>query len=267
VRTEQLAALAELSAVVAHEVRNPLAILGNAVASLRRSTLTEADRGTLLDILEEENTRLNGLVSDLLCFGRPVRVKREEICLRDVVDAALESVDRSAVALEVEEPVRVGHLWGDATLLRRAVESLLTNAVQAMNGGGTLSIVLLEAIESGVTGVRLTVRDSGEGMDTGVRKRAKDPFFTTRPSGMGLGLAIVERIMSAHGGLVRIESKAGEGTSVHVFLPANGEPTSVHQAENAGRDEHIGAPRLPGTAQEPASSEIVRRVAGGRARR
>jgi signal transduction histidine kinase len=93
-----------------------------------------------------------------------------------------------------------------------------------MGAAGTLTVRLRAATEEGVDGIAVDIIDTGEGMDTQVRSRARDPFFTTRPSGTGLGLAIVDRIVDAHGGLFSIDSRAGEGTTVTVFLP-HGSPS------------------------------------------
>lgn len=220
VRKEQLAAVGELSAVIAHEVRNPLAIISNAVASLRRPGIEADDRGTLLQILDEESSRLNRLVGDLLRYARPVNLERQQISLRELVERSLVLAQRRPdLDVELCEPEPVERVLGDANLLRQVIDNLITNAVQAMSGGGTLTLSLANLLHEGKRGVELKIQDTGEGMNTSVRSRALDPFFTTRPSGTGLGLAIVARIVDAHGGVLQIRSKAGEGTSVHVFLP------------------------------------------------
>ncbi len=103
------------------------------------------------------------------------------------------------------------------------IDNLIDNAIQAMSGGGVLTVTLVDREVDGARGVEIQIQDTGEGMDTQVRARALDPFFTTRPSGTGLGLAIVARIVEAHGGALRIESKAGAGTVMHVFLPRGAE--------------------------------------------
>lgn len=227
VKKEQLAVVGELAAVVAHEVRNPLAVIANAVAGLRKPSLSREDHITLLGILEDESSRLNRLVSDLLRYARPVSVQRSRIVLDDLLERALRFA-RATPTVSVQKAIDMtdSHVYGDASLLRQVFDNLVDNAVQAMPHGGSLSIRVRATREEGVEGVSVLVGDTGEGMDTIVRARAKDPFFTTRPSGTGLGLAIVDRIVEAHAGHLLIQSHAGEGTTVTVFLP-HGRPSDV----------------------------------------
>jgi signal transduction histidine kinase len=226
VKKEQLAVVGELAAVIAHEVRNPLAIIGNAVAGLRKQGISREDHETLLAILDEEASRLNRLVGDLLRYARPVNVQRQQFSLEDIMERALGllKTDGNAIKVSLEVECHEGRIWGDANLLRQVFDNLVDNAVQAMGAAGTLTVRLRAATEEGVDGIAVDIIDTGEGMDTQVRSRARDPFFTTRPSGTGLGLAIVDRIVDAHGGLFSIDSRSGEGTTVTVFLP-HGSPS------------------------------------------
>jgi signal transduction histidine kinase len=236
-KKEQLAVVGELAAVIAHEVRNPLAIIANAVAGLRKPTLTLADQETLLAILDEETTRLNRLVSDLLRYARPVNVQRQSISLNDLIERGLQLTkthDTMRVELSVEaSEMRV---WGDANLLRQVFENLIDNAAQAMGYAGILTVKVRQMRHEAQDGLAVDIIDTGEGMDTMVRARARDPFFTTRPSGTGLGLAIVDRIVDAHGGHFLIESRAGEGTTATVFLPVGSpsEPPPPRTRTTAG---------------------------------
>ncbi|MGE0785337.1 MAG: nitrogen regulation protein NR(II) [Sandaracinaceae bacterium] len=224
VRNEQLAAVGELSAVIAHEVRNPLAIIKNAVSGLGRPSLDAEDEQTLLAILDEEADRLDRLVDDLLAYARPISVDREPVDLRALVARAVElaaggnpASSRVEVELGLDSPVEP--VLADEALLRHALINIVDNALQAMPHGGTLSVVVREATFDERPAVAVELRDTGEGMDTLVRTRARDPFFTTRARGTGLGLAIVERVASAHGGRVELESRHGKGTTVTLLLP------------------------------------------------
>jgi signal transduction histidine kinase len=256
VRKEQLAAVGELAAVIAHEVRNPLAIIANAVATLRRPQIQASDRDTLLQILDEETLRLNRLVGDLLRYARPVTLQRQLISLREIAERAMVLTQgHEQVSAELIEETPVEKIWGDGNLLRQVVENLITNALQAMASGGILTLRLQNLEQESVRGVELQIQDTGEGMDTQVRSRALDPFFTTRPAGTGLGLAIVARIIDAHGGQLRIKSAAGAGTVMHVFLPIAGEPKSL-------RSPRASDPGERPSSVPPMPKEIRRAIRG-----
>ncbi|MEO7329712.1 MAG: ATP-binding protein [Minicystis sp.] len=261
VRKEQLAAVGELAAVIAHEVRNPLAIIANAVATLRRPQIPVSDRDTLLQILDEETLRLNRLVGDLLRYARPVTIQRQLLSMREIAERAMVLTQgHEQVSAELVEASPAEKIWGDGNLLRQVVENLITNALQAMPSGGLLTLTLQDHEQEGVRGVELQIKDTGEGMDTLVRNRALDPFFTTRPAGTGLGLAIVARIIDAHGGQLRIKSAAGAGTVMHVFLPIAGEPKSVRSPRASDPGERISS--VP-----PMPKEIRRAISGSKDRR
>ncbi|MBK6577578.1 MAG: hypothetical protein IPG17_15490 [Sandaracinaceae bacterium] len=225
VHQEQLAAVGELSAIIAHEVRNPLAVLKNAVATLRRTNHPPEVRATLLNILNDESDRLNRLVGDLLAYARPVSVQAQVISLRSLIEESLDRVRRATprseqVQLELALEALPETLEGDRDLLERVFINVFENALQAMPGGGSLVVSGATEKLGDIAAVRVRVRDSGEGMDTLVRSRANEPFFTTKASGTGLGLAIVSRIVGAHGGAIEYLSRRGElGTTVSIVLP------------------------------------------------
>jgi signal transduction histidine kinase len=219
---EQLATVGELAAVIAHEVRNPLAIIANAVSSLRKATLGEPERAELLHILDDETSRLNRIVTDLLRYARPITVQRTRFAMSDLLARALQLASkRTGIKVELSVDAPELPVWGDSNLLRQVFDNLVDNAVQAMGDSGTLTVRVRRASEDGTDGLAVDIIDTGEGMDTAVRQRAKDAFFTTRPSGTGLGLAIVDRIVDAHGGKFEIDSRTGQGTRVTVVLPSD----------------------------------------------
>lgn len=218
-RSAQLAAVGELAAMVAHEVRNPLAIISNAVANLEKSEISQEDRKTLLGILREETTRLDHLVRDLLHYARPLRVTRVPIHLEEVLDRVRARLADSLTSDVVLETAPGDVVHGDPDLLRMVFDNLVDNALQAMHYSGRVVIRTKREMRGGVVGTTIDVVDTGDGMDTGVRDRAKDPFFTTRQTGTGLRLVIVECIVMAHGGALDLSSKSGEGTTVTLFFP------------------------------------------------
>ena len=236
-RAERLEAVAELSASLAHEIKNPLASIRSAVEQLARSPRTDADERTLAGLIVRESDRLSRLLSEFLDFAR-VRVARLE-----PVDLA--AVARGAASLAAAHPDRPDDVEvqcdgerdgmiveGDEDLLHRAVFNLALNAVQASPGGGRVRVELapltMDQVPVGMSfdrgGVALRVSDSGPGIPVEIRDRLFDPFFTTKPGGSGLGLSIVHRAIEAHNGFVLVDSDDG-GTRVTVLLPA-------HQSSN-----------------------------------
>lgn len=228
VKKQQLAAVGELAAAIAHEVRNPLAVIVNAVAGLRRSGLREEDRHMLLGIVDEETARLNRLVTDLLRFARPVTVKRSAVSVLELArrSGELGKSGGYQVDVQVADDPGIQTVWVDPGLFRLVLDNLVENAFQAMSGGGVVHIDVKREVVDDNAYVRMDIRDSGHGMDERVRERAIDPFFTTRPSGTGLGLPIVERILEAHGGWLEIDSQPAHGTTVGLLVPI-GEPADA----------------------------------------
>lgn len=220
---QQLAAVGELAATIAHEVRNPLAVIVNAVAGLRRSTVSEQDRATLLTIVEEEAMRLNRLVTDLLHFARPAAVHYASVSLPELIRSAAEPALADST-LEVRSAADVPLVSADAAQLRQAFERLLRNAALAMPAGGRVEIEIERAELDARPGASIVITDHGPGMDAEVLGRALRPFFTTRPSGTGLGLPLVERTVRAHGGRLVLQSEPGQGTQVSIFLPQSPPP-------------------------------------------
>jgi signal transduction histidine kinase len=231
-RAERLEAVAELSASLAHEIKNPLAAVRSAVEQLARSPRTNADEHVLATLIVRESDRLSRLLSEFLDFAR-VRVTRlEPVDLarvaREAAGVAAAHPDRPSeveVAADVPEvPVVVE---GDEDLLYRAVFNLTLNAVQASRETGRVSVALApltsDDAPAGLSfdrgGVALRVSDNGEGIPEEIRDRLFDPFFTTKPGGTGLGLSVVHRAIEAHKGFVFVDSDT-RGTRVTVLLPS-----------------------------------------------
>ncbi len=236
-RAERLEAVAELSASLAHEIKNPLAAIRSAVETLGRSPRSNADERTLADLIVRESDRLSRLLSEFLDFAR-VRVARVE-------PLDLAAVARGAASLAAAHPDRPNDVdvvcvgatermvvEGDEDLLHRAVFNLALNAVQASPHGGRVRVELaplsMDQVPAGVSfdlgGVALRVSDDGPGIPAEIRDRLFDPFFTTKAGGSGLGLSIVHRAIEAHAGFVFVDSD-DRGTRVTVLLPS-------HQSDN-----------------------------------
>jgi PAS domain S-box-containing protein len=225
VQRERLAAIGELAAVMAHEVRNPLGVIFNALSGLARVVPAGGDARLFVDIVREESVRLNRIVGDLLDYARPLKPELAPARLLDVIDAALDAAAAAdqghdpAAALRVvrDVPESLPDVTIDARLMRQAILNLALNAMQAMPTGGTLTV---SARAAGKT-LTIAVSDTGAGMSPEVAARVFEPFFTTRSTGTGLGLSVVKRIVESHEGEVSVTSRAGGGTTFTLALPAH----------------------------------------------
>ncbi|MEP6494123.1 MAG: ATP-binding protein [bacterium] len=232
-RAERLEGIAELSASLAHEIKNPLASIRSAVEQISRMPTVSDDQKTLTTLVMRESDRLSRLLSEFLDFAR-VRVARTDIVdlaavARGAAGLASAHPDRDAsvqvtCVVPEGEPVRVE---GDEDLLHRAVFNLALNAVQAAEPGTEVRVEVsrtsFEPLPHGLSfdgdAVALRVSDSGPGIPPEIRDRMFDPFFTTKANGSGLGLAVVHRAIEAHRGLVFVDSSA-RGTRFTVILPS-----------------------------------------------
>ncbi|HSO41179.1 MAG TPA: ATP-binding protein [Labilithrix sp.] len=218
VQRERLAAIGEMSAVVAHEVRNPVAVILNAAASMRRRP---DDREALLRIVEEEAERLTQMVSDLLAFARPSTLRLVEEPIGAIIESALDAVRKAdvghALDVVVTVPADTPPLVCDVRLIRQAIMNLVSNAVQAPARKSPVQ-VRVESMPR-TNQLRLTVSDDGAGVASDIRDRVFRPFFTTRATGTGLGLAVVQRIVQAHGGQLSYRDTPGGGATFEVVLP------------------------------------------------
>lgn len=221
VKQERLAALGELAAVVAHEVRNPLAVIFNALATLRRSTPPEKRVELLIDVIHEEADRLNRMVSALLELARPVDATLAPTQIAELVRSAIDAVrslsqPEAEVRLVLPRELPVARL--DEHKVHQAVVNLVANAVQAAGRRGPVQVqVSVEA--SPAPALRIDVVDDGAGVPEASRARLFTPFFTTRARGTGLGLVVVRRVAEAHGGAVRFEPTPGGGATFVMTLP------------------------------------------------
>ena len=207
VHKERLAAVGEMAAVMAHEVRNPLGVIFNALTTLRKKRTDTSTRPELLDIIHEEAERLRCLVTDSLDYARPSAVEVESVALEPVLRQAVEAArldptfGGAGEEVELEMPEELPPFDTDPILLRRALVNLLVNALQNVDNGGRVSL----AVRLDEHDLYICVHNDGPTIAPDVAARVFEPFFTTRASGTGLGLAVVHRIASDLGGAVRLE--------------------------------------------------------------
>jgi len=215
-RSDRLAAVGQLAAGLAHEIRNPLASISGSVQLLRENVaLGEEDR-SLMNIVVKEADRLNGLLKEFLLFARPLPPDKQWFKADEFVSelADLCSADKRFNGIDFQSHCSPdGELFGDRGQLRQAVWNLLINAAEAMPEGGHLSFdVLLDP-------PRLVINDTGPGVPEHLRQKIYDPFFTTKDHGTGLGLATVHNIVEAHGGTLELQISQQGGATFIICLP------------------------------------------------
>ena len=219
-----LVRIGELAAVLAHEVKNPLAAVSGAVQMLV-DRLSPADQEIAHEILRRLDG-LNALMGDLLLYARPPRPQMTEIDLAGLLDALVQFLraDPSWRQLDVAVDAGVQSLVADPELLKIAFQNLLLNAAQATGGRGRVTITLRGAADNTVV---VDVSDDGPGIPVEIRSQLFTPFVTTKSRGTGLGLATVRRIAEAHSGTVRVLATGPEGTTIRVTLAVQPAPVSA----------------------------------------
>ncbi|MEM1029692.1 MAG: ATP-binding protein [Myxococcota bacterium] len=226
-RAERLAALGEMAAVVAHEIRNPLAVMQNSLTALRRHVDDAPEAALLQRILDEEVDRVGRIIDDMLTFAAPTDADRENVDVAELLTRAVFAAEQQcgpteSVVIERKIATPMPAIPGDAHNLVQAIVNLIVNAHQATReqGGGRVVVEAGTTANEGPPRVRVRIRDEGAGMDPRTLAHVWEPFFTTRAEGTGLGLAIVKRIVEAHRGTIVIDSQPREGTTVTVELPS-----------------------------------------------
>jgi two-component system sensor histidine kinase PilS (NtrC family) len=220
-RQKRLAAVGEMAAGIAHEIRNPLASMTGSMQLLRAELSLSGEQAQLMDIVLRESDRLNETVRNFLAYARPQRGATTRVDLGRIVEDTATLIRHSADCRhghDVRVEVGPGDVVcdGDEAQLRQVVWNLASNALRAMPGDGTLTFRVGHA-PGGL--VDLSVEDTGVGMTAEQQERLFQPFQSGFPQGTGLGLAIAHRIVADHCGTIEVRSSAGEGTAIHVRLP------------------------------------------------
>jgi signal transduction histidine kinase len=239
---ERLAALGRLAAGLAHEIRNPLGAIGGSIELLRTGGgLSDEDR-KLCEIVQRETSRLNDLIGDLLDLSRPRPPSKRAVDLagtaREVVTLAAKSGRGGDVAIAYEGPASALVL-ADAAQMRQLVWNLVRNAVQASSAGDEIVVAIAPQPDGGHV---LEIRDRGRGIPLDARERLFDAFFSTRSHGVGIGLAVVKRIIDDHGFAIEVDSVEGQGTTFRVRVPKTDE--EVLARAQARGEVSVWPPRL-----------------------
>jgi signal transduction histidine kinase len=230
IRADQLAALGQLAAGLAHELHNPLMSIKILVQSARSdgAALDSHD----LRVLDEEITRLQNLLQSFLNFARPAKLERTDSDLRLIVSQTVTILAARAarrhVTMQTSAPERTVLLNADEAQLRQVALNLLLNALDAVDDGGTIWIEIgfgrrasfdVQGRLEPTPGVFLAVSDDGRGIPASDPERIFEPFFSTKETGLGLGLAICRRIIESHGGTIEVSTRPGGGAVFTIFLP------------------------------------------------
>ena len=244
-RRDRLASLGALAAGVAHEIRNPLAGIGTSAQVMKRRLEVGDPRAQFIDLILEEVSRLDRIVTGLLQFARPAAPQLSRQSILPALEKALTLVHevavRQNVLLQVQRADTVPDVYVDLDQILQVILNVLMNALQALDRGGEISILvgpvrkrLAERSRLGRRAgdrlgarpqappldlVEVRIQDNGPGIPAAVLARVFDPFYTTRTQGTGLGLSICQTIIREHGGSISIESVVGQGTSVLIDLP------------------------------------------------
>jgi signal transduction histidine kinase len=248
-RSRRLAALGEMAAGIAHEVRNPLGSIGLYASMLEEDLRDRPEQASMASKIGDATRGLDRVVGDVLAFARPLQVKRAPLEIGQVVQRALDvcRAEQRRAGVEVEADLRDGGATIDAdpALVQQALVNVLRNAIEAAGEsarGDAPGLVRIEgeSVRRLIDGRRramgaIRVADSGGGVDEEALQRMFNPFFTTRAAGTGLGLAIVHRIVDAHAGVVHAWNDEGGGGAVfELLLPLAGDGTEADRASQGG---------------------------------
>lgn len=218
-RAEHLSSLGEMAAAISHEIRNPLGIIRNSTELLKKKVVAIDPSSTIPDIIIEESTRLNNIITDFLNFAKPRSPNIVPCRVEDVVEKNLTFL--SAQMQEKGYLVRkafqsdLPEIPADSAMLYQAFLNILINAIQAMQDGGNIYI----RISSNHEALVVSFEDEGPGIPDEVINKIWDPFFTTKEMGTGLGLGIVKTIIDLHGGHIQIKNRSAGGSQVLIHLP------------------------------------------------
>ena len=218
-QSDRLAALGTLSAGLAHEIRNPLSAIKTFVQLLPRKMSNPAFLDKFQITVPRELNRINDLIESLLELARPPKFEFKMTslndCLAQVEDLYRDKLEANNITLEISQEQSLPEVWADREQLVRAVSNILVNGLEAMPEGGNLTVTAKEFAGR----VVLQFTDTGVGMDEVTKDKIFNPFFTTKDTGTGLGLAMTHKIVQEHGGDIEVESVVGKGTTFTLTLP------------------------------------------------
>jgi len=256
IQAEKLASLGRLTADIAHEIRNPLTAIGGFVRRLSNISTNEKEK-EYADIIRCEVGKLENILRDVLTFSREARYHLEKHNVEEVIQDALviyeDLFKEHRIDLEIKTGEDLPFILIDREQVRRAIQNLITNAVDAMPDGGILTIASGKEDLHDVTYIFIKVSDTGKGVPEDKLPLIFEPFFSTKEigHGTGLGLSITRKVMEEHGGFIKAESKVGKGSTFSLYFPYQSEEESLKvkcwEYMKCGRDKDttIKCPAYP----------------------
>jgi two-component system sensor histidine kinase PilS (NtrC family) len=225
-KSRRLAFIGEIAANLAHEIRNPLSSISGSIQMLKGNLVRDKTNAKLMQIILRGKDHLEGFLKDFLLMARPALGPREDLDIRETIRDIAESLrcvedwhERLDVVLILtDDPL---YIRANKTEVRQILWNLMLNAVQAMPKGGVLKVEARPARIGERDGAEISIGDTGCGIGEEDLSKIFDPFYTTRDAGTGLGLAVVNRLLEAYGGKIRMKSKPGEGSVFTLWLPVH----------------------------------------------
>ena len=219
IRSEKLAAIGSMSSYVAHEIRNPLVTIGGFAKTLSRFTFTDSKIKVNIDIIIEEVKRLEKILNNITDFGKPSKPEKIDTQICEVMENTCMLMENyfqeKHITLQKRYETGIPEVPVDPTQIKQVFLNILMNAVEAMPDGGKLDVNIESVNES----IKIYIIDAGKGMQHGVLQNIYDPFFTTKPSGTGVGLSVSLKIIEDHGGTIDAISEQEKGTTMLLTLP------------------------------------------------
>lgn len=220
---QQLSAMGEMIASLAHQIRTPLSTAILYTSQINSPNLTAEKRLQFSQKILQRLQYLEGQVNDMLLFAKDGKLAMAKfalaVLLNHLADAAKDSIRHADINLEINNFAETENLQGNEPALRSALTNLINNAADAIKQSGKPGIIKITVSQTNSKQIIIGIEDNGNGIDPAFMQRIFEPFFTTKPSGTGLGLAVVKQVIEAHGGTISVKSSPGAGTCFFIALP------------------------------------------------
>ena len=221
--SRRMAAIGELSANIAHEIRNPLSAIKTNIQILSRNLNLQGFDKRRLEIASGEILRLDRILEDTLDFATPVKLNRVDHDVREVIDKCIlllgDKIEEAGIRMVKKMAGSLPSLAMDYEKMQQAILNLIINAIDAMPGGGTLEVITGFSMRLGQKAIRVEIKDSGYGIPPLNMEKIFDPFFSTKTKGAGLGLPSVKKIIEAHHGRIQVISRPRKGVRIRLLFP------------------------------------------------